>query len=196
MTIFETVSDYERFQKLLYLANSKASFHFDTIRENTYLLDRGEKLVAIGAYTLMPNHFHILVREINEGGISLFMKKLLTGYSMYFNVKNGRTGSLFQGPFRSVLASRDEYLKYLYSYIHLNRVKILDPKWKSQGIKNLKDTLGYVSNFKYSSYRDYDGVERIQKKILDTVAFPNYFSARPMKSEIIEWLEFNPVEKI
>ena len=57
-----------------------------------------ENLVEIGCYCLMPNHFHLLIREKEENGISLFMKKLLTGYSMYFNIKYQRTGKLFEGP--------------------------------------------------------------------------------------------------
>lgn len=86
--IFLDHDDYDRFVKLLYLCNGTESIVFRDIPiGETYGFDRGETLVDIGAYCLMPNHFHLLLREKNEGGISLFMKKLSTGYSMYFNLK-------------------------------------------------------------------------------------------------------------
>ena len=84
----------------------------------------------------MPNHFHILVKEKIENGISKFMGKLTTGYSMYFNKRYDRTGSLFQGVFKSVHADSDEYLKYLFAYIHLNPIKLINPEWKENGIKD------------------------------------------------------------
>src|SRR3989344_539186 len=70
--------------------------------------DVGEKKVAIIAYVLMPNHFHLLVKEITAGGTSDFMEKLLTGYAMYFNKKYERVGPLFQGTFKAEHADRDE----------------------------------------------------------------------------------------
>ena len=61
------------------------------------------------------------------------MGKLGTGYSMYFNRKYKRTGALFVGAFKSQHANSDEYLKYLYAYIHLNPVKLIDSTWKEEG---------------------------------------------------------------
>ena len=88
-------------------------------------IDRGETLVDIGIYCLVPNHFHLLIKEKTENGISEFVKKVATGYSMYFNKKYERTGSLFEGPFKAKRIDTDEYLKYIFSYIHLNRKQII-----------------------------------------------------------------------
>ena len=112
-----------RFLMLLYLANSTQDTRIGNVLRITkyadvFNLDRDEPLVAIGAFCLMQNHFHILATPLIENGISTFMLKLQIGYSMYFN-KNERNGSLFQGPFRSTHANNDQYLQYLYSYIHL-----------------------------------------------------------------------------
>ncbi len=76
-------------------------------------LPRGNQLVSIGAYCLMSNHLHLLLREEEESGISLFMQKVSTAYTMYFNRKYKRTGSLFAGRFKAQHAGNDNYLKYL-----------------------------------------------------------------------------------
>lgn len=117
--------------------------------------DDREKLVNIGAYCLMPNHFHILVHEKSEGGISKFMLKLSTAYSMYFNKLNDRSGALFQGPFKAKHADNDEYLKYLFAYIHLNPLKIIDPNWRNYGAIDRSKAESYVKNYPYSSFGDY-----------------------------------------
>ena len=81
---------------------------------------RAEGLTAIAAYCLMPNHFHILVHEKVEGGISKFMQKLMTSYTMYINKKYDRTGALFGSSFKAVHVTDDNHLKYLFAYINLN----------------------------------------------------------------------------
>ena len=105
--IFKLVRDYERFMMLIYLANSSNSFRLDELvnrQRQTFneilLLDRGELLVSIGAWSLMTNHFHLIVRQEVDGGITKFMKKLGTGYSMFFNIKYQRRGALFGGVFK------------------------------------------------------------------------------------------------
>src|SRR3990167_6058915 len=101
-TIFLDQSDYSRFIRLLYIANSEKPFEYKLVRGLPLeKVNRGGSLVSIGAYCLMPNHFHLLVREKTEGGISKFMSKLMTAYSMYFNKKNSRTGRLFQNTFQA-----------------------------------------------------------------------------------------------
>jgi putative transposase len=190
--IFLDVSDQNRFQKLLFFCNSKQPLVFKTIQGLT--LDegkRGETLVDIGAYCLMPNHFHLLLREKSEGGISLFMKKLLTAYSMYFNKKYERTGKLFEGAFMAQHADHDRYLKYLFSYIHLNPVKVVCPKWKENGYMDLVQIKQYLKNFYYSSYLDYLGISRLENKILQRSSFPDYFSGnKDFEYFINEWLTF------
>ncbi|MEI6528476.1 MAG: transposase, partial [bacterium] len=121
--------DYERFMLLLAATNNKEVFHISNIKKSlkenyaglkTCLEFRNDTLVDIGAWCLMPNHFHLLVKEKENGGIVKFMQRLQTGYTMYFNKKNERSGSLFQGTFKAEHLAGDNYLKYLFSYIHLN----------------------------------------------------------------------------
>jgi len=136
--IFLDDDDKERFIKLLFIANGTEPFVFrDFPIGLPYVeIDRGEVFVAIGAYCLMPNHFHILVREKTEGGIVKFMSRVLTSYSSYFNKKYERTGRLFEGTFKAKHVDSDRYLKYLFAYIHLNPIKIIDKEWKKNGIGN------------------------------------------------------------
>jgi len=145
-TIFLDESDYKRFKELLFLCNSEESVDVRAIyREYNYVYEykRGNQLVAIGAYCLMPNHFHILLTPVVPGGISLFMKKLGTSYSMYFNKKNERSGALFQGRFKAEMASDDVYLKYLFSYIHLNPIKLIQSDWKEKGLNDTEKSYDY-----------------------------------------------------
>lgn len=80
----------------------------------------GPPFLDIVAYSLMPNHFHFQVKELVEGGVSNFFRKLGTSYVMYFNIKYERTGRLFESQYKSVLIETDEQLIHLSRYIHAN----------------------------------------------------------------------------
>jgi len=198
--IFLSKYDFERFLALLYLCNSEKSFHMADIipRGSTswdlgkvLQQDRGETLVDICAYVLMPNHFHLVVREHSEGGISKFMQKLTTAYTMYFNTRQRRSGSLFQGKFKAEHAGEDRYLKYLISYIHLNPIKLIDSKWKENGIQNKKAAELFLEKYYHSSYRDYCKESRIENTIVNTSALPDYFeSASDFITTTKEWLNY------
>ncbi len=79
-----------------------------------------EKLVNIIAYCLNPNHFHLILEQLIDGGISEFMKRLGGGYTGYFNNKYERSGSLFQGVFKDVHIDSNEYLLHVSAYVNLN----------------------------------------------------------------------------
>lgn len=188
--IFLNNSDKKRFQKLLYVCNSTEPVVFKTIQGLPLnKIKRGGTLVDIGAYCLMDNHFHLLLREKDEGGIAKFMSKLSTAYSMYFNKKNIRTGTLFEGVFKAQHADTDEYLKYLFAYIHLNPVKFIDPQWKEEGIKDMESARRLLSDYSYSSYQDYLINDRNEKSILSKEAFPGYFADKKEFEDFInDWL--------
>lgn len=190
--VFLDEDDRTRFVKLLYLCNSNKNIVFrDFPIGSTYEYEREDTLVDIGAYCLMPNHFHLLVHEKVDSGISIFMQKLSTAYSMYFNKKYKRTGSLFEGRFKARHANSDEYLKYLFAYIHLNPVKIVDPLWKENGIKDRIVAQDHLDDYQHSSYPDYQGIDRPEAKILNYGAFPGYFTTtNDFSSFVNEWLSF------
>lgn len=198
--IFLHQKDYERFIALLYVCNSKEKIHLSDFNNkkkhlDIFSIERDETLVDIGVYCLMPNHFHILIHEKEDNGISLFMQKLMTAYTMYFNKKYNRTGSLFESRFRAEYANQDRYLKYLFSYIHLNPIKLIDKNWKEDGIKNKKEALKFLESYQYSSYNDYMTLERSQKSILNVSAFPEYFAdKKEFENEIFDWIEYVKVQ--
>ncbi|MCX6752280.1 MAG: transposase [Candidatus Nomurabacteria bacterium] len=192
--IFHDNEDYFHFMGLLFACNSINNFRAGILSkgESPYDFGRGKQIASIGSYCIMSNHFHILITQKEENGISKFMQKLTTAYAMYYNKKYKRTGGLFEGKFKSEHAKDDRHLKYLFSYIHLNPIKLIQKDWKEVGIKNKKETLEYLQNYKYSSYLDYLGIKRIQNKILDIKSFPEYFSdSKSFQREIFEWLSFN-----
>lgn len=82
--------------------------------------DVSNRLVKIVAYCLNLNHYHLIIGEINDGGISEFMKRIGGGYTWYFNNKHGRSGALFQGVFKSVRVETNEQLLHLSAYVNLN----------------------------------------------------------------------------
>ena len=189
--IFHDYSDYMRFTKILYLSNSSRSFNMKDVSKDVFSFDKDNSIVSIGVYCLMPNHFHLLVTPIEEGSISKFMQKLTTAYSMYYNKKYERTGSLFEGKFKSQHINNDRYLKYLFSYIHLNPIKLIDKNWKKDGIKNKQISFKFLEKYKYSSFQDYLGLIRSGNIILNKKAFPEYFPTdEKFQKEIFEWLSY------
>jgi putative transposase len=113
--------------------------------------------VEIMAFSLMPNHIHLLLRQLKEDGISKFMKKFGTGYAKYFNGKYKKMGHVFQGKFKAVHIENDAQLKVIFVYIHTNPVSLVDLNWKTKKVKNCKNTIEFIENYKWSSYGDYIG---------------------------------------
>jgi len=193
--IFSDAGDCVRFQDLLYLSNSEQSVNVRDVKRRfdpVYSYERGEPLVAIGAYCLMPNHFHILLTPLVDDGLSRFMNKLGTSYSMYFNKKYNRTGTLFEGPFKAKHADSDVYLKYLYAYIHLNPMKL----WSEQN-ETGESVTEFLKRYVYSSLGDYVGIERPAQAIIDYRPFPEYFTtAADHMNELKEWLGYRDLLKV
>lgn len=192
--IFRDKYDYLYFIKLMHVLNQKNNKQLRDFTHNIFVFhEDNDPLVAIGAWVLMPNHFHILVTPTEDGDVSKYMQKVCTGYVMYYNQKYKRTGSLFEGKFKSQYANNDKYLKYLFSYIHLNPVKLIDKNWKKKGIKNIQKTFDFLNSYEYSSYLDYlNKNERPQSILLNLKTFPNYFSSRgEFKKEILDWIKYD-----
>jgi len=191
--IFLDKKDHQRFIDLLCAVNNEKKFNFSDSEKGISVYERTQEnpLVAIGAYCLMPNHFHILMTPLVEEGTSKFMQKLSTAYVMYFNKKYKRTGGLFEGKFKAEHAATDRHLKYLFSYIHLNPLKKIQKNWKEKDLKYEKQANERLLTYPYSSFFDYMGEKRIQNKILNKTPFPDYFKTRKdFLEEIREWISF------
>lgn len=141
--IFNDERDYQRFLLLFLLANDVTSVDVrQAIRDFTIpeLVKRERKqLVSIYAFSLLSNHFHLLLSPKVDLGVSKFMQKVATGYTMYFNSKNERSGALFQGRYKIKHAEEEKYVKYLFEYIHLNPIREDFNKANSDQVSSLVD---------------------------------------------------------
>jgi putative transposase len=188
--IFLDVQDKKRFVKLLGLLNQPFRVRIDEDGLMRSFSKKEDNLVAIGAYVLMDNHFHILLKQTVDGGVTSFMQKISTAYAMYFNKKYNRTGGLFEGAFKSQHADNDIYLKYLYAYIHLNPAKMVDPTWKQAVVQKRKDAIDFIKQYPYSSFHDYCGIGREEKALLSPHEFPFYFkNTRDFTESILSWIQ-------
>jgi len=125
--------------------------------ERVSFFDKRDKLVEVLAFCLMPNHIHLLMKQLKDGGITKFMRKFGAGYGGYFNRKYNRKGYVFQNRFSAVHIRNDNQLKTVFVYIHTNPTALLEPKWKEAGIKNSEKVIKFLESYKWSSYLDYIG---------------------------------------
>lgn len=208
-TIFVDEQDYDRFVKLLFLCNSKGfiNFRIDVVERkiDAWEFDREEPLISICAWVLMPNHFHLYIGTPETSGLinstivsgrdkneaTVFMQKLGTAYAKYFNTKYGRTGSLFEGKFKSVHVENDVQARYLFSYIHLNPVKLIQSDWKERGVEDKKSAFRYASDYRYSSLKDWLGFSRKETSIINknklATILPESFSPN---EDLFQWLSY------
>jgi putative transposase len=114
--IFLDQEDYEQFEYLLGRALSRTPSKDSKGREYKWLRDD----LDLNAYCLMPNHFHMLVYQRTEQGITKLVQSVCTAYTMYFNKRYKRRGSLFENRFKAVPIFRDNQLQHISRYIHLN----------------------------------------------------------------------------
>lgn len=160
---------------LLYVANSFEPVNLRNIQEKykgltfaklVELESVGHGLVDIMAYCLLTNHFHLVLRQKVERGISIFLQKICTAYSMYFNLKHGHSGTLFQGRFKSSHLDTDPYFKWIFPYVHLNPISLVEPDWQEKGVGDPARAKEFLRNYRYSSYHDYYVGERPERAIL------------------------------
>jgi len=190
--VFSDNSDYARFVHYLYEFNDKK---FD--RNISRKIERGlasfiqgprDLLVEIVAFCLMPNHFHLILKQLKDDGIAQFMQKVGTGYTMYFNKKNQRSGSLFQGTYKSISIEKDEYLNHLSRYIHLNPVELIESNWKMEGIKYWDKVKEFLRSYRWSSYLDYAGIKNFPSLINKEIIMSYFKDGASYTGFINNWL--------
>ena len=197
--IFIDEEDYVHLMKLLFVYNSEMNFRFREVitasKIDAWDFDKGNTIVDICSWVLMPNHFHlILISHRSDlwkdkyNPISEFMRKVFTSYTMYFNKKYNRTGSLFEGKFKSKHIEKENYFNYLFSYIHLNPVKLIQKNWKENGIFDKNMAVDFLNKYKYSSFLDFSGIKRKESKIINKSLLPAHIvNAKP--KDLFDWFE-------
>ena len=164
---FSDYKDYARFiQTFLYyqISNPKPKFSIYKA-DGIFTIDPTKKIVDVIAYCLMPNHFHLLVKQLQEGGISEFIRKFIHSYTKYRNIKHRILGPTFQALFKAVRIETDEQLLHVSRYIHLNPLV-------SFLVKDLRF-------YKWSSYPYYiglsDGPKVAKEEILNFFKSPESY---------------------
>ena len=195
--IFLDDKDYFRFINSLLVFNDKGStqWHSSSFwqqKGSSCLVDYKSKnpLIEICAFALMENHFHLLVRQLSEGGIVAFMNKL-GGYSAFFNKKYERTGSLFEGRYKIKLIKTDEQLKNTFVYIHTNPVEIVEARWKDWRVENSQEAIEFLENkYRWSSYWDYLDKENFPSLISQDFFLKLFGGKEDVKRQIDSWILF------
>ncbi len=158
--IFIDENDWARFLFLILYHQSPFSFFnlnrytSNFVRHRMFNIDTRDveeisknRQVKLTCFSLMPNHFHLILQETKEGGISKQMQRIQNAYTKYFNTKYKRSGHLFQGPYKAVHIEDNNQLLYLSAYIHRNP-------------RELKDWKGKEDKFIWSSYMDFVKINR------------------------------------
>jgi REP element-mobilizing transposase RayT len=194
-------NDMETTQNILWrLERDRGRLTMNVLKN--YIIQQGNKrkpLVHILAYCVMGNHFHLLLKEIQKGGISKFMQKLGIGYAEYFNNKYERVGSLFQNRFKNILVDNDTYLQNLLVYINvLNPAEFIEPNWKEQGIHDINTVLKCAEKYPWSSHLDYLGKRGslILEKGLAMQLLPTSHAYLDLVTSVLEGKKYTEIEHL
>lgn len=190
--IFEKPKDYQRFIHSLYEFNDQQfALPYSQTVEGREILDKKrprQLLVNILCFCLMPNHFHLILQQIVAGGITKFMRKLGTGYTMFFNIKYERSGVLFQGKFKSILIDMDKYMLHLSRYIHLNPIELIQPNWKQEGIKDYNKVEYFLKGYRWSSLLDYLGIRNLPYVMKGDFIKEYFKGPKDYRKFVLSWL--------
>lgn len=151
--------------------------------------NKGEPIVEIHGFCLMPNHIHLVLREIIEGGVSAFMRKF-GGFSTYFNKRYNRTGPLFEGRFKAVPIQSDEQLANIFRYVHTNPVELWESKWKEFQVENPKGAIKKLENYRPSSYLGYIGKEDPPPFITRNFFLEFFGGEKACQMAVEDWIKF------
>lgn len=199
-------ADKYRFLRILFLLNDKnfkddwSKFSLEGLFSRPENWLPREPIVDILAYTLLPNHFHLILREIQEGGVSLFMKRLGQSMTNHANDKYGEKGSLWQGAFKSRTIDSDDYLRYVSAYVMVKNTFELYPEGGLEASKtNFDKVWKWAEDYQFSSIGDYAGV-RSNSPILTPsflVEIFNHVSFKNFSKDVIlggKWTEAKVLE--
>lgn len=134
-------------------------------------------LVRVHGWCLMRNHYHLLLSEIDTGGMSKFLKKLNMGYAKYFNERYKRSGTLFQGKTKKKHINNETYFLYILHYIHLNPLDYVNEAsdWRDGNLNTTAtQALTYLHEYRWSSFQDYCNKKNFPS-IITTEPFDDIF---------------------
>jgi len=197
--IFDSESDYLRFVLNLYRLNNKGeSLRMNPHRNSINDFPEQDKIVEVLKWTLLPNHYHLLLYEKVEGGVLEFIKRLGNAYTKYINIKREASGYLFQNSARMIPITNNRQFLYVPFYIDLNLLDLIYPKNERRNI-NVKKSLDFFKKYKWSSFRDYFNSQGSQfSKIINQDLFYETFDveSQDYEKELCEFFESEEYEII
>ncbi|MFA6376173.1 MAG: transposase [Candidatus Paceibacterota bacterium] len=152
-------------------------------------IDQRARLVDILSFVFMPNHLHLLVRQRELNGVSMFMQKMGSGYSGYFNLRYKRKGHLFQGKFAARHISGEEDLKRVFVYINTNPISLIDPEWKQKGVRDCAKVKKFLLSYRWSSYIDYLGIKNFPSVSERDFLLKIFGSSENAKKYVEDWID-------
>jgi len=204
--IFLDNGDYFRFIHDLFEFNDTAPINNTTYRFRSnskviarpYIYDKRPRklLVEILIFCLMPNHYHLLLRPRFDNGITKFMKRLNMGYARYFNEKYKRSGTLFEGRYKSVSVKNEAHFIHLPYYIHVNSLDLRFPEWRDKEIKNYQEAMKFLENYRWSSFPDYIGKKNFPSVTQREFLLEFFGGPEQYKKDTREWLKEMDLEGI
>lgn len=153
--IFTNQRDYNYLLEGLLFLNTERDLpvhwrHFLQTKKEKDLIPKNP-LVEFYALILMPNHIHLLLKQLTNGGIARLMQREFTSYAKYFNTKHERKGSLFMGPYKAVHIESDNQARHIMTYIHGNALDFMEPGWRDGKIKDWIKAKTFLLNYQWSS---------------------------------------------
>ncbi len=207
--IFKDINDYYRgifsiyefnnvipvniFNRRLSRATEKKKEKFCELGAHKILLkDERDKFVEVLAFCFMPNHLHLLLKQVKDGGISKFMQKVGGGYGRYFNDRYHRKGYVFQDAFKSIKIKNDNQFIATVSYIFTNPIALIEPGWKELGIRNhsIEEVLKFLKNYKWSSYQDCVGIKNFPSVTEREFLLKTIGGVEDLKRIVMDWIEY------
>lgn len=136
-----------------------------------------KRTIELVTFCIMPNHFHIIIKEFEEGAIAVYMQRILTAYAKYYNIKYEKSGHVFQGPYQAVHIENDRQLLYLSTYIHRNPREI--SRWFNK-----------EDQYQWSSYQDFFEKNRWDRLLIPGIVLDQFKD----KKEYHEFVRTSPAK--
>lgn len=199
--IFLNNSDYFRGVHDLYElndSNAATNLHRTIVgfTKSNNLIKAGnmrDKLIGVGVWGLMPNHYHIFSSPIKDNGLSAFHRKFGIGIANFFNTKYKRSGALFQGRYKRVQVTDDRQALQLICYIHSNPLDLWKPNWKEKGLTNLEvqNALKFLEkDYRWSSHLDWWGIKNFPS-LIETNFITRFFNnSKEYREFFVNWLRY------
>lgn len=196
-TLFLDEKDRLRFVHDLYEFNdTKPAPEFTRYRDFRNPDIGRQRIVDIHGWCLMGNHYHLLLSERTDGGLSTFLRKLNVGYANYFNERYRRSGALFQGKTKKVLIASDVHFLHILHYIHLNPLDFLHgaKSWRTYRLRSAKRALTYLDTYQWSSYLDYCGSRNFPSVVTKDLFGDVFKDYRKTIASHLKDIELTPVK--